>query len=453
LSSVAEGPERASAGYRFIRGLLRIGFSRFSGTIRLLNLEALPSSGATILVVSYPAGWRDVLMMVAAFPRPLRCLVPEEVLPGWWRRGLARGLGMIGYAAGADTWASVTEACCESLGERELVVVFANAQTAGPDASARAVAGLALEAEARHSGRLGLSLFPIHLLAPQAGSQVTETLIHVDEPLLVRDYFSPDAGARARRSEALATELERRRREHSFCPRPEALARFVEDLEEALKADLEDGWSARPDWKQKAEGFHLSPFVSRWVEKTSYSRPDQVMALLETLDRCREERRQWALARLEVEAAGPWLRSRLRRAAAWAETAAGFPLAVYGLVNHFVIGLVLWGTGWFRRDAGADRATKWVAASLVTLAAYIVQILIVDKLAGRAAAGYYAPSLPLSAAYLWRYRWLLRHRTRLVLVSLRMPRQAALERRQRQAVIARFEQALRSSTGALVEKV
>src|ERR1039458_4291633 len=106
-------PDQGSAGYRFLRGLVRMWFSIFSGTIRLLNLEVLPSSGARILVVDNPANWREVLLVVAVFPQPVRCLISEGLLRGWLRRGLARGLGMIPYAPGAEAWTTITEACCE----------------------------------------------------------------------------------------------------------------------------------------------------------------------------------------------------------------------------------------------------------------------------------------------------------------------------------------------------
>jgi len=128
------------------------------------------------------------------------------------------------------------------------------------------------------------------------------------------------------------------------------------------------------------------------------------------------------------------------------------PLAAYGLVNHFVIGLILLGTGWLKRESGADRTPRWLGVGLVALGIYVIQILIVDRVMGRAAAGYYAPSLPLSGAYLWRYRWLLRHRTRLVLISLRLPRQAAIERRKRKVILERFRQALEASAETLKGK-
>jgi hypothetical protein len=50
---------------------------------------------------------------------------------------------------------------------------------------------------------------------------------------------------------------------------------------------------------------------------------------------------------------------------------------------------------------------------------YAVQIVLVDRIMGRAVAGYYAATLPVSGAYLCRYRWLLQQRTRILLLGLR----------------------------------
>jgi hypothetical protein len=446
LSSVAEMPDQSSALYRFLRALVRAWFSFFSGTIRLLNSEVLPSSGAAILVVDHPANWREVLLVVAVFPRPVRCLINQELIQGWWRWGLARGLGMIPYAPGAEAWAPIAETCCGFLSYGELVAVFEHTQTGEPDTHARRVAKLAFAAEARHSGQPGVSLFPVHLLVPQVGSRVTETLVHADEPLFARDYFSPGISEQPGRLETLAAELERQGREHVFRPRREAVERFLDGLEATLKSELEDTWSSRPDGKQSVDGFRLDSNVSHWVEKASTSRPEQIIALQDLLDRCREDRRRWALSQLEVEAAA-WPKSPLKLAAVWFESLLGLPLAVYGLVNHLVIGLILLGAGLLKRGTGAGRTAKWLVVGLAALGIYVVQILIVDRFLGRAAAGYYAPSLPLSGAYIWRYRWLLRHRTRLVLVSsLRLPRQAAVERRKRKVIIDRLRRALEAST-------
>ena len=444
MSSAADTPDQASAGYGFLRALVRLWFSLSAGTIRLLNLEVLPSASAAIVMVDHPANWREVLLLVAAFPRPVRCLINQALLRSWWRRGLARGLGMIPYAPGPDAWASITEAGCESLGQSELLVVFEDSTTSEVDTYARRVAKLAFEAEARQSVLLGLSLFPVHMLVPQAGSRMSETLVRVDEPLLVRDYYLPKKSEQPGQLELLAAELERRGREHVFRPRREAVEHVLDGLESALKSDLEDAWASRPDGKQTVDGFRLDANVCRWVEKACASSPGQFIALQVLLEGCRLDRRRWAQSRLELEA-GPWLNSWLRLGAVWVESVLGLPLAAYGLVNHLVIGLVLLGMGLLKRGTGADRTLKWLVAGLAGLGIYALQVYLVDRIMGRAAAGYYAPSLPLSGAYLWRYRWLLRHRTRLLLISLRLPRRAAVERRKRKVIVEQLRQAMETS--------
>jgi hypothetical protein len=52
---------------------------------------------------------------------------------------------------------------------------------------------------------------------------------------------------------------------------------------------------------------------------------------------------------------------------------------------------------------------------------YILQIFLMAHWRGRAAAGYYAPTLPVSGAYLWRYVRLIRPRARLMFISLTIP--------------------------------
>ena len=246
---------------------------------------------------------------------------------------------------------------------------------------------------------------------------MSETLVRVDEPLLVRDYYLPKKSEQPGQLELLAAELERRGREHVFRPRREAVEHVLDGLESALKSDLEDAWA---------------------------SSPGQFIALQVLLEGCRLDRRRWAQSRLELEA-GPWLNSWLRLGAVWVESVLGLPLAAYGLVNHLVIGLVLLGMGLLKRGTGADRTLKWLVAGLAGLGIYALQVYLVDRFMGRAAAGYYAPSLPLSGAYLWRYRWLLRHRTRLLLISLRLPRRAAVERRKRKVIVEQLRQAMETS--------
>ena len=95
------------------------------------------------------------------------------------------------------------------------------------------------------------------------------------------------------------------------------------------------------------------------------------------------------------------------RGVVWLESVVGFAVAFYGLVNHLVAVALLYLTGLLKKESGRDRIMEWVARGLIVLGCYAVEIFLVARYWGRRAAGLYAPTLPLSALYLWRYTWLL----------------------------------------------
>lgn len=434
VPGVASSPEEApavSGGYRFFRGLIRIWFTLFFRKIRLLYREALPSSDPSILLVSHPASFLDALILVATVERQVHCLLDSKHLQGIWRRLLARALGMIPGEPEGEGWERTLEACCEVLGERGAVVVFAeHSPTTFVSSSALCprVARLAVEAETRHSGQLGLAVFPVYMFLPVKRSHSSELLIDLGAPVFPHDLISAAAKDPQEQVRALGSVLEKKCGENAFRLPATDVSQFLSDLEEVLRRDLEEDWAARANWKQKTEGFELSRLVVEWVQQLNVLNPGRLVALREAVEAYREARRRWSLQELEVEAA-PRLKSPVRRTAVWAESVVGLPIALYGLLNHALIWLTLSWTGLLKRGERRDRTLDWVIRTLVVLGFYAGQILVSDQLLGRAAAGYYAPSLPLTGAYLWRYRWLLRHRTRLAYLVFRLPAQAEKVRR------------------------
>ncbi len=417
--SVDPGPRR----YRFFRGLIRIWFVLIFRRIRVLHAEVLPDFGAAMLVTSHPASFLDALILAAAFERPMHCLVDRSLLPGPLRGLFAWGLSMIPYEPEGEGWRSALRACCDALARRAVVVAFAEhplMNGGDPPRLALTAATIALEAESRHSGQLGLTIFPLHLFSPVAPSQSSEVLIHVDAALFPQEFSR--GGDLPGRALALATALDRVCRENPFRLESRVFEQFLADLEEVLRSALEENWSSRPNWGQKVEGLKLSQFVAELADRLNHHRPERLAALCEFLDAYRQAHRRCSLAQLEVDAAGGWLKSPARRMWVWIESAAGLPVACYGLINHFLIGLVFFWSGLFEWP---NQTAQWLPRALVMLGWYAIQIFSCSKWLGRSAAGVYALSLPFSGAYLWRYRWLLRYRTRLLLMSVRIHLQAA----------------------------
>ena len=188
-------------------------------------------------------------------------------------------------------------------------------------------------------------------------------------------------------TQAFVTALESRFQENAFQLQPADLDYFLADLEEILRTGLREDWASRPEWKQDAEGFMLSRLVTEWVNKTNYLHPGRLVTLRKSLDDYRRFQKQCALRELEVAGADSPLGSGWRRALIWVETLLGLPIALYGLLNHLLIGLVLFLTGSFKRNTSRASSTEWMLRIGVTLGFYALQIFPGGTHAGQGRGG------------------------------------------------------------------
>jgi hypothetical protein len=156
--------------------------------------------------------------------------------------------------------------------------------------------------------------------------------------------------------------------------------------------------------------------------------------LRESLEAWRESRRVGALHRLQVERAGTWSNRPLGRGVICLESVAGAAVVVYAFVNHLLALAFLFATKLLKKESGRDRTTEWFWRALVVVGSYGIQIYWANRMWGRRVAGYYAPTLPFSALYLWRYIWLLSHQTRVAFYSMNLAAEAAKTKR----LLARF---------------
>jgi hypothetical protein len=438
------------AVYRLWRGVIRLWFALTFRKIRVLHGERLKRPGPALLLVSHPESFLDALILVAGFKRLVRCVIPAGSIQGPLQPLLARGLGMISFSP--ENRRLALEMCCALLAEKAALVTFVEpgpAPPAGENGLATAAAAIAVEAEYRHAGSLGLLVFPVHLFLPVGHTHTRELLIDIDQPETAKKYITRARGSAHGQVSELAQPLERKCQENSFRLQPSDLAEFLVDIEEALRDDFQEDCRSHPERKQKLEGFELSGFVIQWAEQMNYLHPGLLVSLRESLEIWREARRLGSLHRFEVEKADDWLNRRVSRSVVWLESVAALPLASYGLINHFLAVVLLYLTGLLKKESGRDKTMEWVGRGLVVIGCYVVEVFLVARSWGRRAAGYYLPTLPLSALYLWRYAWLLRHRTRIAFHSLNRSAEAARTKRLRTDFLHEINQALAHYTKML----
>lgn len=425
------------SGYALIRRLISLG----QGKLRLLHAEETRASGPIILVATpmngvAAAGWRQALVLVRALDRPVTCLIETGQVKGFLASQLCRTLRMIPYEPTKEGIVAGLKAARERLEQGEAVAILTSesARKSGePPTAAQMAATLGLSTMQRFAGRVRVSFLPVHILLPIEGSRRRETLLYFGAPRLLDAASLPAERGPATRE--ITVELERALRENPFCLPPKDVEVFLKDLEQLFRSALEEDWSGRTNWKQTLDGFALSRFVADWIEQLDAADPGRLIAWRHALEMYREGHRQWSLRQAEVGAAGEWFHFKLARTWYGLESIVGAPIAFYGLLNHLVAGAALLASGLLKKKSKRDRRAAWAQRALVVLGCYVLQILLCAHWLGRAAAGYYVLTLPTSGAFAWHYRWLLRARTRLLLLSLRLPARAAAIRERRRKLI------------------
>lgn len=400
--------------YRFSRGALRAGVELSGRRVRLLGADRIPQTAA-IFVVCRPARLLDALILMAVCEGPIRCVVPHGLLRGFGRI-LGWGAGVVNYQEEGAGRQAALRACSEAVGAGEAVAVFAESGAADvPAHDVDLTPSIALEAWASVFPEQDPVILPVHTFWPAGRGD--EILVHIGDPLNP-DY---DGGSASQEGEESALSAACLR--NVFALDQDAFERLLRDVQEALLSRLKEEWDRRPGWKQKTEGFRLSAVAAGQLRRLNQIRPEDLAGLRSQFDTCRELRRRWSLTRMRADLGRQQLSS-AQRALAWIETVVGLPLALWGVVNHATIALLLYALG-LTQNVWQFHAGRWLARALVVLGCYAGLTALVGHLMGRAAAGYYAVMLPVSGVYLWRYAWLLRQRTRVLLFG---PRARALHR-------------------------
>ena len=432
----------APANSRFYRALARGWFALNGRKIRMLRAGDLNSEGPVLFAVSHRADYRYATVLATALDRPAVCLLPRRASGGLMARFFARRLGAIFYEGERPIPEATLREAVDVLASGSGLVVFADQSGSGlttPGASASTAAELVSRVEA-HLGRR-VTVYPVHLFVPESRSQSREILTYVDAEA-VRPECGPKAAPKDPGTPAFSTALESRFRENAFQIRPADMGYFLSDLEMVLRAGLQEDWATRPDWKQDAEGFVLSRLVTHSLQQINYSDPGRLVGLRQSLEDYRRLHRECALRELEVKGGDSVLGSGWGRIALSFETILGFPVALYGLLNHLLILLALFLAGSFRRDNPRVPSAEWIVRSAVAIGFYALQIFAVAHWWGRAAAGYYAPTLPFSGLYLWRYVGLVRPQARLLFISNTIPRLTRKIHRLRHQVLDELDQML-----------
>lgn len=441
-------PQNAPIGYRLMRAAFRLGLRLFFPRLRVLGLERIERRGPAILLITHPRTLPVALLLISALDRRVHSLVPSGELRGFFGKLAARALEIQAFDCTREEQNSWLNSCLSVLANHGAIALFAaryaqngSERLAVVDFSVR----LAVEAGLQSKSQVQPGIYPVHWFLG-TGGRAPEALMSIDTPLRAQDFLPKVGEDMAAASENLAEAVQSAIAANIFGLAAADLEHFSRELEDLSREYLAQQWSSRPEWKQRPEELALSGSARKWIAEQNRTDPARLVDLRESLGAYREAHRQCSLGELIVQASGPWQSSQRRVAAAWVETVLGFPVALYGLVNHLLALLILSVSGLFRNSPLKDPKVEWLQRIFAVLSSYTLQIFVVNFWWGRAVAGFYALTLPVSGAYLWRYRWLIRQRAHVLvgkaLRSVRLSRVA----RARESVLRRIGREIEGST-------
>jgi hypothetical protein len=443
-------PRNIPIGYRLMRATFRLGLRLLFPRLRMLGLEKFERRGPAILLITHPRTLPVALLLISALDRQVHGLIPSGQLDGFFRKLAARALEIQAFDGTRKEQNSWLNSCLSVLANHGTIALFAaqcprdgNDRLAAVDFSVR----LAVEAVLQSKSQVQPGIYPVHCFLG-TGFRGPEALMCIDTPLRARDFLPKVSEDMAAASENLAEAVEGAIAANIFGLANTDLEHFSRELEDLSREYLRQQWACRPEWKQRPEELELSGSARTWIAEQNRTDPARLVELRESLGAYREAHRQYSLGGLIVGASGPWQSSRRSVAAAWIEFLLGFPVALYGLLNHLPALMILSVSGLFRRSPKKDPKVEWLQRIFAVLSSYTLQIFVVNFWWGRAVAGCYALTLPVSGAYLWRYRWLVRHRAHVLLrKALRSLKLSRVERA-RASVLRRISREIESSTQA-----
>ena len=407
-------PGTMDAPYRAVRAVGRFWLWFLFRSIEVRHAERIPPRGPALLAINHPTNLIDSLVVGAALDRKVHFLATAGLFRN---RVLARFLAAMGAipvyrrqddpTGTASRNADAFEACFGVLARGEVIAIYPEGTTHAELRVQRIKTGaarIALEAEARHDGRLGLTLVPVGLNFEVRKSFRSRVLVSFGEPIALVPYLALYREDPFKAVDALTTVIQYAMEAEVIHVDRIDLTALVRDVEALYRADLEEELrEERGLAAGQIDPFRLSRAIAEAVGHFSTREPQRVERIAQRLATYRALLARHHVRDSAVRARAVHAASRRRLAFTW-QALVGSPLFLYGAV---VNALPYFVPRWLARKVArkeTDYATVRLLGSVVAFPLFWgVEIWAVRHLAGGVAAVAFALSLPVTGLLAFRY--------------------------------------------------
>jgi glycerol-3-phosphate O-acyltransferase / dihydroxyacetone phosphate acyltransferase len=452
MSPAPAAVDRMDRFYRVVRAIARFWLWFFFKSVDVRHPERVPDGGPILLCVNHPNNFIDSLLVGGAMHRKVHYLATAALFRN---RVIARFL----LACGAipvyrrqddpdkvdrnlDTFA----ACFAAFASGRLVATYPEGTTHAEVRVQRIKTGaarIALGYEAGHPGEL--SMIPVGLSFEARKSFRSRVLVAFGEPISPAAYLAAYREDPVKAVDALTRDLQWAMEAQVVSVEridDQRLLLAVEDLyrEELIRHVME----ARGLAPRDVDPLRLSRSIADALRHFKATDPGRVESLWQRIQAYRSLLAQFHVRDEVVRTRRQRLPARTKLVLSW-DAIVGLPFFGYGaVVNALPYYVPRWLAGRYARKE-TDYATIRLLASIVAFPVFwILETLLVGRVAGARWAMVFTVSLPLSGLIAYRYLigagWL---RVRLRFAALAVTQSQAARRlvTDREAIVAELERA------------
>jgi 1-acyl-sn-glycerol-3-phosphate acyltransferase len=438
--------------YRAVRAIGRFGLWFFFKSVDVRHPERVPPAGAVLLCINHPNNFIDSLLVGGAVGRKVHYLATAALFRNPLVGRFLRACGAIPVYRRQDDPDKMDrnldafEACFRAFREGRLVAIYPEGTTHAEVRVQRIKTGaarIALGYEAERPGEL--LVIPVGLNFDARKSFRGRVLVSFGSPVAVTPYLDAYRADPVKAVEALTDAIQWGMEAEVVHVARIDESRLVSAVQELYRGELvRELVSERGLAERQIDLVRLSRAIADSINYFKDHEPERVERIWQRIQSYRALLAEYHVKDEAVHARLERGRPRRRLRLTW-QVIVGLPVFVYGAVVNF---LPYWIPRWVARGMSrkeTDYATwRFLTAMLVLPLFWALEILVVGRLAGAAAAAVFALSLPISGVLAYRY-WVGagRLRSRLRFGALALVRAHAARRltTERQAIIEALEQA------------
>lgn len=397
--------------YRAVIRFLRIVNELYFVEIQSTGREYVPGQGPVILAANHPGSILDSIVLATQIPRTINYLARSGLFRFRLLSGLFKLLGAVPIYRSHETADSIQRneevfaRVHELLDQGGCIGIFPEGRNSPPTRIGplrKGAARIALSAEARQDGELGLVVVPVGVNFENRGFLMSAVLLRFGAPIQVADYLDQYRQDQSAALAALTDDIKRALNQQVLTIEDVRLGQLVDELETVFGDELGRRFEslhganrASPPkqrlikrwlwqlaaWYRRSTPESGRAFVSRMHSRQHIRdvlvaawavKPRRVVALRNRLERYKDHLRQTELREALSHAFEEPVKQRLIRLRMTLYSVLMAPIALFGLVHNIVPYLVARGLGRLGRDEAVRAFTLFGSGVVAFTGTYVL---------------------------------------------------------------------------------